>query len=168
MILLQIFFAMLSLDRDYWYQWEDCQVVSERLQSSLLVLSTGRLIFFQNASDPYFFFFFKMLGISVYICWMEKLTWWVQRILGESRCLTNNWAVKDFAEDFSNLQLPKACYLSNLLKTVLCYFLSSGIRLKDIIMYLDCGPMKGSKNLICSSCLPQKSWQESSTCLEIK
>lgn len=115
-----------------------------------------------------FFFFFKMLGISVYICWMDKLTWWVQRILGESRCLTNNWAVKDFAEDFSNLQLPKACYLSNLLTTVLCYFLSSGIRLKDIIMYLDCGPIKESKNLICSSCLPQKSWQESSTCLKIK
>lgn len=34
-------------------------MVSERLQSSLLVLSTGRLIFFQNASDPYFFFFFQ-------------------------------------------------------------------------------------------------------------
>lgn len=112
--------------------------------------------------------FFKMLGISVYICWMEKLIWWVRRILGESRCLTNNWAVKDFAEDFSNLQLPKACYLSNLVTTVLCCFLSSGIRLKDIIMYLDCGPMKDSKNLICSSCLPQNYWQESSTCLKSK
>lgn len=46
---------------------------------------------------------------------------------------------------------PKACYLSTVVTTLLCYLPSSGIRLKDIVMYLGCGPMKEGKGLICSS-----------------
>lgn len=78
--------------------------VSQRWQTSLLDLSKERLIFFQNTSDPQ----------NISECGVFFLTdeWEMNLMSSENTgeknpCLPNHRVGREFAEDFSNLQLAK-------------------------------------------------------------
>lgn len=114
-----------------------------------LALPPERLIFCQNISDPCIFSKCKaILSTSA-----EG-----RNELGEFRgywrkagvCRTTE-LTKILLRTSSACIWLKACYLSTVVTTLLCYFPFSGNRLKDIVMYLGCGPMKESKGFICSS-----------------
>lgn len=79
--------------------------VSQRLQISLLDLSTEKLIFFQNTSDPQNI---SKCGLFCLHLMNGEINLVSSENTGEKNlCLTNHWAGKEFAEEFSNLQLAK-------------------------------------------------------------
>lgn len=63
-------------------------------------------------------------------------------------CQTTELA-KNLLRTSATCNWPKACYLSNILTTVIFSFFRH--QAEDIIMYLGCSPVKESKDWICSS-----------------
>lgn len=92
--------------------------------------------------------------------WMEKWIWWAQRILEKKIhvCQTTELA-ENLLRTSATCSWPKACYLSNVLTTVIFSFFR--LQLKNIIMYLGCSPVKESKDYICSSYVFHKTLDES-------
>lgn len=147
--------------------------VSQRLQTSLLDLSTERLIIFQNTSDPQNIS--VLWGLSTSKCEVFCLHLMNGEInlvssenIGEKNlCLPSPWAGKEFAEDFSNLRLAKACYLSNLLTAVIFSFFRHQTERYHNVLGLQ--PCEREQRLdLFIPCLPQTTWQDFSTCPKTK
>lgn len=95
-------------------------VSEQRLQISLLDLSTERLIFFQNISDPQNI---SKCGVFCLPLMNGEMNFVSSENIGEKICVCQTTELaKNLLRTSATCSWPKACYLSNLLTTVIFSF----------------------------------------------